>query len=271
MKFVLQREAGEFRDVEVFNLHDVLKHQRLQHDFRFADLDEVKAAPVGELADFKPVGTLEFVGTWLRRVHGVQSMNPIEVPDILRTGEFLGRKYSVVAGRDVPRSGYMFCKDAGRLKGFSYSGPLELLADTVDKTFVDDNLYVVSQVVEILAEYRMIVVDDKVEAVQYYDGDPLVFPDADTLSKIVAVYTVDRQRPKAYALDVAVVPMVVDGDLCPVSSTKTIIIENHPTACFGTYGYVSSSLPYVYSTGVDYYVHVNKPISTFSNFSKFGK
>lgn len=266
MDFILQREDGDFRDVEVFNLWDVLKRHKMQHDFTFMNLEEMKFADLSRFTNAVPVGTLSFVGEWLRRVHGVEQMNPIEVPDCMRVDRFLGRDYAVVDGADVPKNGYRFCKDAGRLKGFSNIGPLELLHASVDDVIVANHPYVVSEVVNINAEYRVIVINDKIEAIQFYDGHPTVFPDVTTIENMVTFYQIDRQRPRAYALDVAVVPTVVIGDLAPESSSMTIVIENHPAACFGTYGYVSNDLPYMYRHGIDYYINVNKPISTFSNF-----
>lgn len=246
MFFILQTENGLIKDTEVFELRSVLK--RLKHQYCKMDISDLDAdywSSSVSIKDVIPVGNLDFVGKYLKSIHRIGNLNPIEVPSVLRKDIFLGRGYKVVKGMDVPKTGRYFIKNASVLKDFSFSGDISCVVDRIRPEYN----YVLSSLINILAEYRVIVVQDKIEAVQYYDGNPLVFPDARTIQKSVLMYMMDNHRPKAYSMDFA------------VTKNETVILEVHPTVSLGTYGYVSDMLPYMYKLGLDYYKEINLPVS----------
>lgn len=65
-----------------------------------------------------PIGTIPFVEKYLRKVYGIQKENPIEIPEYLRTDEFLKRDYKLMHWQEVPRYGIYFLKDVSNLKKF---------------------------------------------------------------------------------------------------------------------------------------------------------
>ena len=63
-----------------------------------------------------PFGTVRFVEQYLQVFKGIERDNAIEVPPIMRTDEFLKRKYSIVPRDEIPRHGNYFIKDATQQK-----------------------------------------------------------------------------------------------------------------------------------------------------------
>ena len=51
-----------------------------------------------------------------------------------------------------------------------------------------DHLYQVSEVVSILAEYRVYVLQGKINTMSVFAGNPLIFPDADLIQEAVRLY-----------------------------------------------------------------------------------
>lgn len=201
-----------------------------------------------------PVGNLKFIQTALSKIHNVNSMNPIEVPKILRTSEFLKRNYTICKSKDLPSEGYYFVKGVSHLKEFSYTGAIEYIHEgpigEYSIHFKEDGLYQLSEVVTILSEYRVFVHHDEIIAIHWYDGDCKVFPDVITIRKMITQYKSDNDRPRAYTIDVAV-----------IYSRGTAILEVHPWVSVGLYGYMFNQLiPYCYRDGFQYYIDINKPL-----------
>lgn len=224
------------------------------HSFLEISLANLQEASVdrknSELSECIPVGSLEFVEEHLKKYHNVDKMNPIEVPLILMKPEFLCRSYSIVPYRSLPKSGEFFVKDASNLKYFCYCGNVEDIPESDLKRMDKTALYVVSDVVDIASEYRCLVSSDKLLAVNHYQGNPLIFPDPKIIQKMIVQYIADSTRPKSYTIDIAVLK---DG--------RTCILEVHPWACVGLYGYLfDDGLPYCYADGYNYYLQCNKPV-----------
>lgn len=262
MKFLIQSIDNMPIDTEGFALMKSIDKQYGLHSYELMDMEGLNSLGVDGIK-YIPVGNLEFVGLWLGRYHEIDSLYPIEVPKSLREDEFLGRKYSIITADKIPNSGRYFLKNVSVLKTMSYCGELSYFMH--DKIFEDGghtnelrldktHLYQLSEEIEILSEYRIIVLNDVIEAIRYYDGDILLFPDRKTIEKMVLLISLDKERPKAYTLDVG------------ITTYGTIIIEQHAFVSCGTYGFWGDSLPYLYKYGLDYYINHNKPIELFSNF-----
>ena len=177
------------------------------------------------------------------------------MPDCLRDNKFLKMGYAILEKSEIPKKGFYFLKYASKLKQYSMVGNVDFIHDTRDSDsyFCIDGMYVLSEVIDIISEYRVIVSCDSIEGIQYYDGDCTVFPDIQLLKEMVELYKVDETRPRAYTMDIA------------VSTRGTCILEVHPFVSIGTYGFTSSSLPYMYINGLDYYIKHNKKINKYSN------
>jgi hypothetical protein len=70
--------------------------------------------------DAIPLGTINFVTAYLNIFKNIERMYPIEIPKCLRTDEFLKRNYAIIQGKNIPKSGTYFIKNASKLKTFSY-------------------------------------------------------------------------------------------------------------------------------------------------------
>ena len=276
MFFVIQKEEGKnYNDIEFAILMDVLDAYKHDHEYVTMKVDDFYADEDDFLLSERklksadefderiktgiPIGEISFVEKWLNIFHGIEYENAIEIPPVLRTREFLKRKYSIVPAYEIPRTGYHFIKDASRQKQFAKAGNVEEFifdemfepkTDEFDMSvrFDYEHLYQVSEIVNILSEYRVYVFQGEINQVSCYKGDPLVFPDAELIKKAVSTYAKEVDSPKSFSLDV----MVTDRGTC--------IGEVHNFTSIGLYGVDwDDSLLFAYKDGIDYILNVNKP------------
>lgn len=245
MKFLLQTMYGKINDVEVFNARDLIQNSRTLNSYLLMDYTELKKTN-NDYSDWIPIGTLEFVRTWLKKYKGIEEMKPIEVPEILREEKYLGRSYDIVSFEDLELKGYKFIKDIDKLKQFSFTGDLGNLDKNDESIFISQN-YLISNVVDIMSEYRVFVSDMSIKAIQFYDGDCTVFPNVSLLREMIGKYYLIQDRPKSYTMDIAV-----------LKNGRTIILEVHPVVSVGIYGYSSSELLNMYKNGIEYYCKTTK-------------
>ena len=202
-----------------------------------------------------PVGSLEFVHSFLYVVHGIEMMNAIEVPECLRLPHILMRDYKIVPFDKLPREGRHFVKCVTGLKRGTYSGSMKTILDNPDSYSLDpSSLYQVSDELDIESEYRVIVMDDEIYGIQFYDGDPTIMPTPNEIRKIkemVLRYSMAKNVPKAYTLDVAIINTDEDD------GRDIALIEVHPFVSVGTYGCRGSFLPRMYQLGIEWYVKHN--------------
>lgn len=283
MFFLLQKESrltNEY-DLDTLILKEKLMNNRHTHEFvpiPFSDFFDDESNERLKEENFPkyyknaiPIGTLEFVGTFLDIFHNIKNMNPIEIPKCLRIYEFLKREYKIVTSDNLPREGKYFIKDVSKLKEFSssqykdisYLGIDDLLKSPEEikalrekgnnSLFLDNShLYQVSERVEPLSEYRVYFINGELQAISHYDGDVYLLPDTSLIKKANMIYSLQKDYPKSYTMDVM------------VTYRGTSIIEIHPftsiglyTTCFG------DNLIYAYRDGIDYYVEHNTKIEIF--------
>ena len=195
-------------------------------------------------ADCIPVGDIPFIAGWLWANYK-KKMEPIEVPECLRKREFLKRGYCFVEKKDLPfgsRQKY-FIKNVSGLKVFNsalYDG------NVPGWDVLPAGKYLISEWLNILSEFRVLVFHDKVISVKPYQGMPLVFPDADKIKKMVNTYKDDPGRPGAYTMDIAV-SKDKDGLI------HTVLIEIHPFVSCGLYGFCSPEITDMLEEGIRYY------------------
>jgi hypothetical protein len=279
MFFLLQKEDKyNGYSIDVLILKNILDREKYLHEYIPFSLDdfydENKKLMKKESYNDKferaiPVGTIDFVTAWLNIFKGIDKINPIEVPPCLRTDEFLKRKYSIVSKDNIPTQGEYFIKDASQLKVFSYSGRLEsFLVDDLWQKPVNEfdtslrlnpnHLYQVSEVVNILSEYRVYIISGEIEAIAHYNGDPCVFPDVNLIQKANNIYYIQRDYPTSYSMDIM------------ITNRGTSICEIHPYTSIGHYNLLNgSNLAYAYRDGMDYIIKHNTKPTEFSNFNTF--
>jgi hypothetical protein len=211
-----------------------------------------------------PVGSLEFVQAYLSEFHGIDNMNPIEIPQCLRLPHILLRNYDIVQYENLPQTGNYFIKDVSKLKSFAYSGSMNnLLTGNEDRhsqlyqSLAREHLFQVSDILPILSEYRVIVIKDKIYGIQFYDGSPTIMPTPKEIIKIqemVTRYSLDKTRPGAYAMDVAIVK--TDSE----EGRDLALVELCPTVSCGLYGCRGAFLPMMYRLGLEWYIQHNNKI-----------
>lgn len=268
MHFFLQNDKYTI-DKEILDVKYLLSNfgNQYTHDVDEISEKEIATAKFGQGINI-PIGTIGFVGAFLKNMKGSSYMKPLEIPEFLRKKEYLKRHYEICKFKDLPKTGTYFIKDASLLKNWEADAFfMPLLRDMIPK-FQDDweeHEYVCSEVVDkIFAEYRVLVHEDKVVGVQYYSGlkirdsyddyrldyessgsdGILYFPDSDTIKNIVLdikkYRTSGGKFPLSYTLDIAVTPR------------GTILLEVHNFVSCGTYGYCEKNLLDMYRNGIEY-------------------
>lgn len=250
--YVIQKEPYGADNVQIAILTELIRKNRYSYSCSFMCVDDfykdqedeesfsmLRVRKTAEEFDEQirnavPVGTVRFIELFLQTFKGIKRENSIEVPAVLRTEEFLKRKYSIVPRERIPRTGQWFLKDATRQKLFSYKGAMEdFLNDEMfepPKSELDaslrlepDHLYQVSEIVPILAEYRVYVINKKLNSLCAYAGDPLVFPDAELIRKAIRLINEQPDMPRSYSIDVM------------VTNRGTAITEVHNFLSLGLY------------------------------------
>lgn len=266
MFFLLQKEEKYNNlDLEVFIVKDILDHYKFMDEYSFYAKNDFA---LKETCDYPkhiktatPVGTIDFVEAWLQQCHNIECIHPIEIPPCLRKEEFLKRKYSIVNKNHIPTSGRIFLKDVSRLKAFSGEINCEtFFMDDIWKPRKSDfdtaihlnpsHLFQVSEIVNILSEYRVYVQDNLIQAIANYNGDPCLLPDTKLLQKMVNIYSMQYDCPKAYTMDLA------------VNEKGTLLLEIHPWIAVGLYNSLwNRNLLYAYRDGIQYVLDFNTQIS----------
>lgn len=268
MIFLLQKE-NDF-DIDVLILKNILDKTKHLHEYitlSLSDLsDNLKSNYPDWYKDAVPIGSIQFIGRWLSLFHGIDHIYPIEIPPCLRSDKFLKRKYSIRKKEDIPTEGSFFLKDSSQLKVFSYCGELSyfLHPEIWSKSNNEfdnslrlnpNHLYQVSEVEDILAEYRVYIINGNIEVIAHYNGDATLFPDVKLIKEANLLYSCETDYPKSYSMDVMITPK------------GTSIIEIHNFHSLGLYSTLfGQNLAYAYRDGIDYIIKHNTPQSTYSNF-----
>ena len=266
MIYLIQsRGESDAMSVEIEQLIDEIKYMHKKHDYRHQCIEvssTIFEKSSNNLYEFAPatqrstipVGSIEFVHKYLKTIYGINYMHPIEIPDCLRLSHLLLRDYKIVEYNDIPKEGEYFIKDVSQLKTMTYCGDMRSLPkDAMNKT----HLYQVSNVLDIMAEYRVIVIDNKIYGIQFYDGEPTIMPtpkEIDKIKEMTIRYSIDKHCPMAYAMDVAVTKTEDE------QGRNLALIEICPTVSCGLYGCRGSFLPRMYELGFQWYVEHNVPI-----------
>lgn len=196
-----------------------------------------------------PLGDLNFVRDFLHNVeqlgHDVADANltPLEVPPAIQ--KYINREYVFLRGKDIPEimlnSQKYFIKDASHLKKWN-----SLIYDGDITGFIEpETMYVLTEKVIFLSEWRVFVHRGEIEGTYNYLGDPAIFPDTETLYDMISELS-ESHSPKSYTLDVGIVSY--DG------KRKTEPIEVHPFVACGLYGFSDLCLPRMLEDGYKWYL-----------------
>ena len=284
MFFVIQKEEGSnFDRVQSTIIRDVLDHSRENHEYILMELADLYSeedhfvteagSNLKDRSEFDPkffkaiaIGEIKFVEAFLKIFHGIEHENAIEVPPCLREEKFLKRKYSIIPVWEIPRKGKFFIKDATQQKVFSYKGELEEFI--FDEMFEErksefdtslrfdyEHLYQISEVVDIIAEYRVYVFAGQLETVSHFAGNAYMLPDYKLLREAIEIYNNQPDCPKSYSIDLMITPK------------GTAITEVHNFMCLGLYNVNwDERLLYAYRDGWNYVLNHNTLQTEFSNY-----
>ena len=99
--YLLQNSSTSL-DVENKMIEDLLRKYKYNFNYKIGPTYDLT-----HLANKKsiPIGDIDFVTACLSKVWGIEKENPIEVPEYLRTDEFLKRDYKLVTWDKIPSSG----------------------------------------------------------------------------------------------------------------------------------------------------------------------
>lgn len=245
MEFAIQREKNGM-EIEKEVLKEILNRGHLVHEYKYIPIEDIQFLSPNTWGNTIPIGSINFVRAWLKYIHGIRKMVPIEVPETLREKKYLCRDYKIIPKNELPESGSYFIKNADTLKLFSNIGEIP------NKDSLPEGNYVLSEIKMIASEWRVMVMDDEILGIQFYNGDPLILPSRREVNKIkemVLKYMFDKERPRAYSMDVAVI-----DDQSTKHGHNLMLIEIHPFASLGLYGFYSEKIPWMYHFGFDYYL-----------------
>lgn len=167
-----------------------------------------------------PIGSVEFVSAYLMKFYpnAKDSLLPINVPECLF--KYAGRKIANItdSGQLIGFNKDVFVKSNRKIKDET-NGVAEI-TDGSDYTG-----YQVSELIDILSEWRVFVFHNQIQFIANYSGDCTVFPDANVIRQMIDEY---KDSPRAYTIDVA----VKDGE-----KQETVVMECHRFFSCGLYGY----------------------------------
>lgn len=244
MKILLQTDS--VLTIEYQIIKEILEQTNPLHQVKEIDYQTLKQ--LNEIdKNFIPIGTIEFVNCYMDLAYDRKQQNPIEIPIYLRTQDFLKRDYKIVEYKDIPKTGQYFVKDVSQLKTFEQIINVDELNDyNLDET----HLFQVSECFDIKSEYRVYVIDGKIENIVNYNGDVTLSPDINLIKKAVNLINFHEKWLNSYTIDIMV------GD------KGTAIIEIHNFISVGLYHNLwGHSLIYAYRDGIEYLLNDNKNIS----------
>lgn len=168
---------------------------------------EMSTSPISHGPDVVPVGSIEFVHEFLEKYHAV-TPKPLNVP--VELFPFAGRK--ILNGTENDIWGECFVKSNDVLKLFTD------ICESAPK-----GNYQISEVVDIVSEYRCFVYRGANLGCFNYSGNFSVYPDMNTVYEMIRAY---KSAPIAYTLDIAV-------QSCGI----TVPVEVHNFYSCGLYGF----------------------------------
>lgn len=241
IKILLQ--ADSVLNIEKEIIKDILKETKRLHEvieIKFESLQKMNSFA----ENYIPIGSIEFVNLYMKLAYNFESQYPIEIPTYLRTQEFLKRDYYITDYKNLPKSGQFFIKDVSTLKSFSQIINME---EIKEYNLNQLHFFQVSECFDIKSEYRVYVIDGKIENIVNYNGDVTLFPDINLINKAISLIAINEKWLKSYTIDIMV------GD------KGTAIIEIHNFSAVGLYHNLwRHNLIYAYRDGIDYLLHDNK-------------
>ena len=198
--FYVQKEAGILSVQEAAVMEAISEHNWLHPQKKISVVllggYDAETVPI-ENGLCIPCGSVEFVNKFLA-AHYNTEISKLFIPDELM--KYAGRGIKIIQSKQELGSAIWelcgaFVKSASVLK-CDYAG----IYKSVD-TLPDDTAYWLSEIVDIVSEWRVFVHRGIIRDIRNYSGDCWLMPDKDTVERMVQDYT---SSPPAYTLDVAI-------------------------------------------------------------------
>lgn len=215
--FLIQTIDGQIKHDFCFGLVEAIEYQNWlnkgTHDYHLTDIENMFEY---DMTGSVPCGTIQFIQKFLEFYHDKNIVKPINIPQQLLKNEYTKRNVNYIHTLgthtfDKP----LFIKTHHRIKGLTeIKSRIEVY---------DEEVYLVSDTLDIESEWRAFVYNNKLVGMQNYLGDFTMFPDVELIQKMIDEYT---ECPPAYTLDVGI-----------NSQDSTFIIEVHNMWSVGLYGF----------------------------------
>lgn len=187
--------------------------------YLFEDIEEVPVSPYTIL-----VGSIENTNVFLGKL-GLPPKKALNIPPELDYDWYLQRKVWITTMGEFKKDPTIpiFVKPAGRAKEFVAG----VVTRMDSKQFFfnkikDDCPVLVSEVVDIISEYRCYVIEGELKGIKHYMGDFRVFPDVPIIEQAIREY---KSAPAGYSIDFGV-----------LRNGRTVLIECNDGFSLGNYG-----------------------------------
>ena len=174
--------------------------------------------------EYIPVGSVEFVLEFMKQYYGVEDVRPLNIP--LELMRFANRDVIYLSSSDLKNNliadKVYFIKSNTKIKGYT-----SVINGSIDVTSIPEDVYMLSEYIDIQSEWRCFVKDGQLLDVRCYSGDFALQPSFSLIEEMIRKY---KSCPPAYTLDVC-----VDAD------GNTSIIECHNFFSCGLYGFSNYS------------------------------
>lgn len=183
----------------------------------FENIDEVPVSTYNII-----VGSIENTNTYLGKL-GLPPKMALNIPKELEY--FTGRKIEYMTMKEFreDKREPIFVKSNGRAKAFGagvvskFSSKKYMFNDVPD-----DEIMLVSEVVDFVSEYRCYVIKNELKGIKHYNGDFRVFPNVCVIDEAISTY---KSAPSGYSIDFGV-----------TSDGRTLLIECNDGFSLGNYG-----------------------------------
>lgn len=221
INFLIQTVNGRVEHEFSFHLIKSIEYLNWFRDGKELDYKYVLSEGIDKgYENHIPIGSLEFVFNYLKVYEDIDNeyIYPINIPSELMKDKYLGRRCLLLQKDEIPKE-TLFVKSNTQYKKF-----IDVITDS---SYLEDDEYVVSELVEFESEWRVFVQHNSLVGIQNYLGDFTGFPDIEAINNMVKDY---KNAPLSYTLDVG----VLNGN--------TVVIEVHPLVSCGLYGFSNYKL-----------------------------
>lgn len=219
--FLIQTINGEVTHDFSFHLIESIKYNNwFQNEqiYTYSFADDYKNVNKNDIKNMIPIGSVEFVLGFLKHIHNIENIRPLNIPQALMKTEYLKRWAKIIKTNSiVTNTGDtpIFVKDNTKIKGF---------CDIIPKNYTyPTGEWLVSEVVDIESEWRCFVFYDQLMGLQNYSGNFALFPNVKLIKEMINDY---QGKNTCYTLDVGV-----------NYSEGTFILECHDCFSVGLYGF----------------------------------